>query len=89
MKKNVFITTLLALFVTTGHARQNNIVAQTDSSITFVVDGDLPPIKEPFDFTFTGTDVEKHLLSAEQIPEEARHVIATSFSNETNFKYYG
>lgn len=89
MKKNVFITTLLALLVTTGHARQNNIVAQTDSSITFVVDGDLPPIKGPFDFTFTGTDVEKHLLSTEQIPEEARHVIATSFSNETNFKYSG
>ena len=89
MKKNVVITALLALFVTTGHASQNNIVARTDSSITFVVDGDLPPIKEHFNFAYTGKDIENHLLSEEQIPDEARHVIATSFSNETNFKYSG
>ena len=89
MRREYIITILLAFITMTSYAQKSKIVARTQGSITFVVDENLTPINDFYDYLYTGESIAKHMLSEEQIPADAQRIIATSFSDENNLKLMG
>ena len=89
MRREYIITILLAFVTMTSYAQKSKIVARTQGSITFVVDENLTPINDFYDYLYIGESIAKHMLSEEQIPVDAQRIIATSFSGENNFKLMG
>ena len=89
MRREYIITILLAFITMTSYAQKSKIVARTQGSITFVVDENLTPINDFYDYLYTGESIAKHMLSEEQIPVDAQRIIATSFSGENNLKLMG
>ena len=61
--------------------------AQTEGSITFVVDGNLEPIKEPYKFLYDGERTAHAILDMENIPEETYRIVATSFADAQNIRF--
>ena len=57
-------------------------VAQTQNSITFVVDENLTPIKDSCEYLVNGEKIASMILNSEDIPEEVHHIVATSFADE-------
>ncbi len=55
--------------------------AQAQSSITFVVDEDLTPIKDSYEYLVDGEDIANSILNNEDIPEEMHHIVTTSFAD--------
>lgn len=84
MKKMIF--TLLALITLIGQTWADNgkIIAQTESSITFVVDEGLEPIEDQYRYLFDGEQMANAILRGENIPKDAYHIIATSFADAQN-----
>ena len=89
MRREYIITILLAFVTMTSYAQKSKIVARTQGSITFVVDENLTPINDFYDYLYTGESIAKFMLSEEQIPVDAQRIIATSFSDENNLKLMG
>ena len=61
-------------------------LAQTQGSITFVVDEDLEPIEESYKYLFNGERIANFILSDENIPQDAYHIVATSFADEQSLR---
>ena len=55
--------------------------AQTQGSITFVVDEGLEPVEEPYKYLMTGERMASSILHDEDIPKESYHIVATSFAD--------
>ena len=89
MRRKYIITILLAFITMTSYAQKSKIVARTQGGITFVVDENLTPINDFYDYLYTGESIAKFMLSEEQIPVDAQRIIATSFSDENNLKLMG
>ena len=64
-------------------------VAQTQGSITFVVDEDLAPIEESYKFLSNGERIANFILSDENIPKDAYNIVATSFADEQSMRSMG
>lgn len=64
-------------------------IAQTKGSITFVVDENLAPIEEPYNYLANGERLAKSVLHQEDIPEGAYHIVATSFADAQCMKSMG
>ena len=60
------------------------VILREKGSITFVVDGSLDADSTYFDYLFSGRELAGLLLSKEQVPKDARHIVATSFERENN-----
>ena len=87
MKKHI-ITLLLVLAGMTAQAQKDcEIVKQSEGSITFVVDKNLPAPKKKFTM-HDGQAVAKWIIDKEQIPQELQKVVKTSFEKDS-LKYMG
>ena len=64
-------------------------IAQTKGSITFVVDENLAPIEDPYNYLANGERLAKSVLHQEDIPEGAYHIVATSFADAQCMKSMG
>ena len=84
MKRKCFFTfVLISLLTMTGYAEDIKIINRTDGSITFVVDEGLYPVKNQYNnYLGSGEVMADYMLSKEQIPEDVRRIVATSFSEE-------
>lgn len=87
MGKIIFMA-LFSLLAMTGWAEDKIIVSQSEGSITFVVDVNLVPIEQS-NRLYDGNRIAKFLLSDENIPKDAYHIVATSFSDAQNLSYIG
>ena len=65
------------------------VVAQTQRSITFVVDEGLAPVEDPYNYFMDGEKLANSILHDENIPKEAYHIIATSFADAQYMKNFG
>lgn len=88
MNKKTIITALLALVALSGCADNSRITNRTDGSITFVVDENLTPAPRQRNL-YMGESIAEFMLYEEQIPNDARRIIATSFSGENNLMITG
>ena len=88
MNKKSVIIVLFALVTLAGHAQADNrkVVAQTEGSITFVVDEGLEKIEDRHRYFFDGERMAKAILAGENIPKDAYHIVATSFADARNLK---
>lgn len=86
MKIKAIITVLLAFLTIAGYADNSKITNRTNGSITFVVDENLTPGIPQRDLS-TGKSIANYLLSEENISNDAKRIIATSFSEENNLMY--
>ena len=84
-KRNI-ITTLLALLTLTSWAGNRKIIAQTEGSITFVVDENVAPIEESSKYLNNGEGMANAILYNENIPSEAFHIVTTSFADAENLR---
>ena len=84
--KKVFLAALLSVSML---AAQTAGAVQQTGSITFEVDGTLSPVTDYYSFFWTGEDVAEFMLSEEQIPDDAEHIITTSFQNDNHLKHLG
>lgn len=57
-------------------------VAQTQNSITSVVDENLTPIKDSYEYLVDGNEIASSILNNEHISEEVHHIVATNFSDD-------
>ena len=64
-------------------------VAQTQGSITFVVDENLAPIEKSNKYLFDGKRIANSILYGENIPKEAYRIVATSFADAQCMKSMG
>ena len=87
MGKIIFMA-LFSLLAMTGWADDKIIVSQSEGSITFVVDENLVPIEQS-NRLYDGNRIAKFLLSDENIPKDAYHIVATSFGDAQNLSYIG
>ena len=91
MKKQIIIAFLLAIVAMAGQVQADNrnrkIIAQTEGSITFVVDENLTPIEELYKYFFDGEQMAIAILNGENVPDNAYHLVATSFSDIENLRY--
>ena len=87
MGKIIFMA-LFSLLAMTGWAEDKIIVSQSEGSITFVVDENLVPIEQS-NRLYDGNRIAKFLLSDENIPKDAYHIVATSFGDAQNLSYIG
>lgn len=82
---------LLAFSVLTGwadDAKSAKILAQSEGSITFVVDENLKEVDQSF-YTHDGKYLAKRLIVDENVKFEAHHIIASSFADEDKLVYHG
>lgn len=86
MKNKAIFTVLLAFLTIAGYADNSKITNRTNGSITFVVDENLTPGIPQRDLS-TGKSIANYLLSEENISNDAKRIIATSFSEENNLMY--
>ena len=85
------LTILLAFSVLTGwadDAKNARILAQSEGSITFVVDENLKEVDQSF-YTHDGKYLAKRLIVDENVKFEAHHIIASSFADEDKLVYHG
>ena len=85
MAKSYF-TLLFALATLTVLAKDSKILAQSQGSITFVVDENLPFIDYKF-ILKDGSQIAENVLSSDREPTDGYHIIATSFADEHNLAY--
>ena len=80
---------LLVLVALTAQAQENHrkVVAQSEGSITFMVDEGLEPIEEHRRYLRDGELIAKAILAEENIPTDGSKLIATSFADARNMKY--
>lgn len=83
-KSQAIATFLLALTATAGYADGG----KTGGGITFAVDENLAPVTPPHHL-YTGEGIANFILTEEQVPKEAQHIIATSFSDGNDFSPMG
>lgn len=89
LMKRIIIPIFIALIVMTGCAQQKPAVTKSEGSITFVVDGDLPRVKEYF-YPYDGNKLARYLLDKEAMSGAKNYnIIATSFANEQNIRFEG
>ena len=86
MNKKSIIITLLTFITPAGYAQTDNrmVIARTEGSITFVVDKGLRTIEDKYRYLYDGEGMAKAILASENIPRDAYHIIATSFSDARN-----
>ena len=85
------LTILLAFGVLSGwaaDAKTLKILAQSEGSISFVVDENLKDVEQHF-FTYDGAYMAKRLIVDDHVKYEAHHIIATSFADENKLVYHG
>ena len=90
--KRVFLAVLVSvstMAVQRAVADEGKVLLREPGSITFEVDGSLSPVTNYYSFLWTGEDVAEFMLSEEQIPDDAEHIITTSFQNEKQLKHLG
>lgn len=81
MKKlTTFICIMLSSF-SASWGQNSKIIAQSESSITFVVDENLPKIPHN-NFTFKGDRIAQFILNKEEISRKPKSIIANSFAND-------
>lgn len=85
MAKSYF-TLLFALATLSVLAKESKILAQSQGSITFVVDENLPFIDYKF-ILKDGSQIAENVLSSDREPADGYHIIATSFADEHNLAY--
>lgn len=85
--KQIILTIMLCLLTMTGWAEKNKIIAQTQGSITFVVDENLKPIDGQQTYFMDGKRMANSILHGENIPNDAFHIVATSFADAQNLKH--
>ena len=79
---------MLALSVLSGWADDAKILAQSEGSISFIVDENLKDVEQHF-FTYDGAYMAKRLIVDDHVKYEAHHIIATSFADENKLVYHG
>lgn len=67
---------------------QLKILAQSEGSISFVVDEDLKDVNQSSP-SYDGESLAKRLIVDEPVKYEAHHIIATSFADEDKLEYHG
>jgi len=72
-----------------GWANKKNILAQSEGSITFVVDKHLSPVSNSYKYFQEGDELARNILYNEDIPSDASHLIATSFADATCMRPMG
>jgi hypothetical protein len=85
------LTIFLVISVLTGRAddeKNLKILAQSEGSITFVVDENLKDVEQSF-FTYDGESLAERLIVDENVKYEAHHIIASSFADENKLVYHG
>ena len=85
------LTIFLVISVLTGRAddeKNLKILAQSEGSITFVVDENLKNVEQSF-FTYDGESLVERLIVDENVKYEAHHIIASSFADENKLVYHG
>ena len=85
------LTIFLVISVLTGRAddeKNLKILAQSEGSITFVVDENLKNVEQSF-FTYDGESLAERLIVDENVKYEAHHIIASSFADENKLVYHG
>ena len=85
------LTIFLGISVLTGRAddeKNLKILAQSEGSITFVVDENLKDVEQSF-FTYDGESLAERLIVDENVKYEAHHIIASSFADENKLVYHG
>ena len=87
-KLRTILTILLALSVLSGWADDAKILAQSEGSISFIVDENLKDVEQHF-FTYDGAYMAKRLIVDDHVKYEAHHIIATSFADENKLVYHG
>ena len=60
--------------------------AQTEGSITFVVDEDVTPIEGRYRYFNNGERTARFILNEESIPSDAHNIVATSFDDAQNMR---
>lgn len=60
--------------------------AQTEGSITFVVDEDVTPTEGRFRYLNNGERTARFILNEESIPSDAHNIVATSFDDAQNMR---
>lgn len=87
MKKTFFIF-LLSLFQLAGYADGRKIIAQSEGSITFVVDENLPPMDYEYQY-YDGDTLAKILIDHSTDDLRKYHIITSSFADESQIVYMG
>ena len=85
------LTIFLVISVLTGRAddaKNLKILAQSEGSITFVVDENLNDVDQSF-YTHDGKYLARRLIVDENVKYEAHHIIASSFADENKLVYHG
>ena len=85
------LTILLAFGVLSGwaaDAKTLKILAQSEGSISFVVDENLKDVEQHFP-DYNGAGLAERLIVDDNVKYEAYNIIATSFADEDNLAYRG
>lgn len=89
MRKRHIMTILLIITSLIIRADDGVVVSSTEGSITFTVDGDLPPVSGYYRFLRDGERIAKFMLAEEQIPSAVQRIIASSFADENSLRPMG
>lgn len=88
MNKRFIIIISFILMTMNGFAEESKVIAHEKGSITFVVDEDLPPVKDSEPCLLVGEDLAKWIVK-NNMSLDVKRIVTTSFSNEQNLIYQG
>ena len=90
MNKRFIIIISFILMTMNGFAEGSKVIAHEKGSITFVVDEDLPPVKNSEPRLLVGEDLAKWIaMNRKSMSLGVQRIVTTSFSNEKNLIYQG
>ena len=90
MNKRFIIIISFILMTMNGFAEGSKVIAHEKGSITFVVDEDLPPVKDSEPRLLVGEDLAKWIaMNRKSMSLGVQRIVTTSFSNEKNLIYQG
>ena len=90
MNKRFIIIISFILMTMNGFAEGSKVIAHEKGSITFVVDEDLPPVKNSNTRLLVGEDLAKWIaMNRKSMSLGVQRIVTTSFSNEKNLIYQG
>ena len=90
MNKRFIIIISFILMTMNGFAERSKVIAHEKGSITFVVDEDLPPVKNSEPRLLVGEDLAKWIaMNRKSMSLGVQRIVTTSFSNEKNLIYQG
>ena len=88
MKKTILMV-LFVVIALAAHAQKGKIISQSQGSITFAVDENLPAIDtDEYKYLFSGEDIARSIMNDEGISEETK-IITLSFAENDNMRKMG